>query len=222
MKIIEKIPNNMKSIVIYCHGFGDNKDRIYQHDKVLNENGIGIISFDFPTFGEDNTDYSDFNIELCLEYLKNIVDRVNTYNVPINIVGSSFGGYIALLYINNNKNINKAFLKFPAVNFYECVKRKLNIDDIFFNNHEYYLLPSGYKIYRKAYYSFKENDIINNFNKNCDIYIMHGNKDKTVLIEDVYNFSTLYNIKLKVVDGAEHGMKNYLDLINEEMINYFK
>lgn len=70
MKFIEKIPNNMKSIVIYCHGFFDNKDRIYQHDKILNDNNIGIISFDLPCHGEDDTPYDKFNLDNCINYLK--------------------------------------------------------------------------------------------------------------------------------------------------------
>lgn len=219
IKFIEKIPNNMRSIVIYCHGFGDNKDRIYQHDKILNDNNIGIISFDLPCHGEDDTTYDKFNLDNCLNYLKEIVNYSKKYNVDIYSIGSSFGGYILLEYIRRYNDISKVFLKFPAVNFYECIKRKLNIDDNF-NNKEYIELPN-FKLYRDSFKSF-DSDLVNNFNTNSDIYILHGDKDKTVLLEDVYNFSTSFNIKLKVIEGAEHGMKDYLDLINEELINYFK
>jgi len=219
IKFIEKIPNNMKSIVIYCHGFGDNKDRIYQHDKILNDNNIGIISFDLPCHGEDDTDYNIFNLDICLSYLKEIVNYVKKYNVDIYSIGSSFGGYILLEYIRRYDDISKVFLKFPAVNFYECTKRKLKLDDNF-NDKEFIDLPS-FRLYKKSFKSF-DSDLINNFNTNSDIYIIHGSKDSTVLLEDVEKFCTNYNIKLKVIVGAEHGMKDYLDLINEEIINYFK
>ena len=38
------IPNDVSKIVIYCHGFGESKDRINQH-LVLNDLGIGIVSY---------------------------------------------------------------------------------------------------------------------------------------------------------------------------------
>ena len=219
IKFIEKIPNNMRSIVIYCHGFGDNKDRIYQHDKILNDNNIGIISFDLPCHGEDDTPYDKFNLDNCINYLKEIVNYSKKYNVDIYSIGSSFGGYVLLEYIRRYNDISKVFLKFPAVNFYECIKRKLNIDDNF-NNKEYIELPN-FKLYKESFKSF-DSDLVNNFNTNSDIYIIHGDKDSTVLLSDVDNFSTHFNIKLKVIEGATHGMKDYLDLINEEIINYFK
>lgn len=52
--LINEIPN-MKNIILYCHGFGKNKDRIYQLVDILSHNNIGIISFDFPCHGDDLT-----------------------------------------------------------------------------------------------------------------------------------------------------------------------
>ena len=219
VKYIEIIPDNMKSIVIYCHGFGDNKNRIYQHDKILNENNIGIISFDMPCHGEDDTSYFNFNLDICLSYLKEIVNYVKKYNVDIYSIGSSFGGYILLEYVRRYNDISKVFLKFPAINFYECTKRKLNLNDNF-NDKEFIDLPN-FKLYKNSF-NFFNSDLIDNFNTKSDIYIIHGDKDKTVLLEDVEKFCLRYNINLKVIEGAEHGMKDYLDLVNEEIINYFK
>ena len=105
----------------------------------------------------------------------------------------------------------------------ECIKRKIRIDDSYFDNNNYYELPSGYRIYNKIYFDSKEHDIMKNFNKyNNNIYIIHGNMDKTVLLEDVKEFTKKNNIKLNIVDGASHGMKEYLDIVNEEIINFFK
>ena len=157
---------------------------------------------------------------IVTEYLVNAIN--NKYNVPINIIGSSFGGYIALLYVMKHDIINKVFLKYPAVNFCECVDRKLNINSKYFDNTEYIELPSGYRIYKKSYESFNRNNIMNNYSTNSEIYIIHGTLDKTVLLDDVKRIAVDNSIKLKIVDGASHGMKDYLDLVNEEIINYFK
>ena len=57
---------HMNKIVIYCHGLGSNKTwAIKFYENLLNEN-IGIVSFDFPGHGEDNTDFSDFDLSLCI------------------------------------------------------------------------------------------------------------------------------------------------------------
>ena len=215
---------DMNSIVIYCHGYGENKDRINQHADTLNEHNIGIISFDFPTHGEDKTKYEDFTIELGLQYINEVVNYINNNypNMPISFMGASFGGYMVLNYINKTKTkYHKIFLKYPAFNFYECIKRKLYIEDSYFDTHDYFELPSGYRIYKKSYFSAKENDIINNFNKyDNNIYIIHGDKDKTVLLEDVQKFCNKNNITLKIFINAEHGMKEYLNQVNDELIKF--
>ena len=62
------IPDDVSKIVIYCHGFGESKDRINQHYEVLNNNGIGIVSFDFPCHGEDKSLDSCFNLNNSLDF----------------------------------------------------------------------------------------------------------------------------------------------------------
>lgn len=216
--------DNMKGIVIYCHGFGESKDRIIQHSDILNENNIGIISFDFPCHGADTTNFKDITYDLVISYMDEITKYIKEQypEIPISIIGSSFGGYMVLNYINDKKYLfNKVFLKYPAVNFYECIKRKLFIDDNYFNDNVYYELPSGYRLYKKFYFDCKEHDIIKNFNKyDNNIYIIHGNMDKTVLLDDVKEFTKKNNIKLNVIDGASHEMKEYLDIVNEELITF--
>lgn len=218
------IPDNVRKIVIYCHGFGESKDRINQHFEILNSNQIGIVSFDFPCHGEDESLDTEFNLSNSLNYLDRVIDSVKEYNVPISLMGSSFGGYIALSYINRFKvKFEKVFLKFPAVNFYECMTRKLGIDDNYFNDHVFYSFLNGRKIYKDSFLEFKSDDLMCGFDK-CenDIFIIHGDRDKTVFLSDVQEFCDKYDVKLDVIVGAEHGMKDYLDLVNEKLLDYIK
>ena len=183
----ESIPKNMKKIAIYCHGFGENKDRINQHYEILNNNNIGIISFDFPCHGEDKQENSYFTLDNCINYLDSVINYSKKYNVPILLIGSSFGGYIILSKINkSNEKFEKIFLKFPAVNFYECIKRKLNIDIDYYDNHIYYEFKSGNKMTKDTFIGFMNDNLMEKFNKHGnDIFIIHGDKDKTVLLSDV-------------------------------------
>ena len=218
------IPDNVRKIVIYCHGFGESKKRINQHFNELNSIGIGIVSFDFPCHGEDKSLDSCFNLTNSLDYLDKVIDSVKEYNVPISLMGSSYGGYIALSYINRFRvKFDKMFLKFPAVNFYECSKRKLGIDIDYFDSHEFYTFLNGKKFYKEAFLEFKNDDLMNSFDK-CgnDILIIHGDKDRTVLLEDVKFFCDKYDINLGVIHGAEHGMKDYLGVVNEILLDYIK
>ena len=64
-------------------------------------------------------------------------------------------------------------------------------------------------------------NLMENYNKhNNKIYIIHGDKDKTVLLEDIIFFCKKNNIKLDIIKNAEHGMKDYLDIVNEKLITY--
>lgn len=216
--------DGMKTIVIYCHGFGSNKKSLTKHVFELNRAKIGIISFDFPCHGKDSTNYQDVTYDMCYQYIDEVVKFVkNKYpNVSISLMGESFGGYMVLNYINESKmKFFKTVLKCPAINFYECIKRKLNIDDTYFDNNDYFELPSGYKLYKDFYFDSKNHDIMNNFNKNHnDIYIIHGNCDKTVLVDDVIKFAKKNHIKINIIVGAEHNMDNYLHIINDDFIDF--
>ena len=66
-------------------------------------------------------------------------------------------------------------------------------------------------------------DLMDSFDKcDNDIFIIHGDKDKTVLLSDVQEFCDKYDIKLDVIVGAEHGMKDYLDLVNDKLLEFIK
>lgn len=224
IKCLTSFCDNMKKICVYCHGFGESKERIIQHYEILNSHNVGIMSFDLPCHGEDLTKYSDITIKKCLDYINEVLKYIKEKYKDINVIliGSSFGGYLTLCYINDYKEkFDKVFLKYPAVNFYECTKRKLKIDDSYFDNHKYFCLPSGYRIYKEFYFDSKKHDIMIDFDKcNNDIYIIHGNADKTVLIDDILYFVNKNAIKLKIVDGATHSMKDYLSLVNDEIISF--
>ena len=216
--------DNMRNIIVYCHGYGENKESIDQHKDILDINNIGFISFDFPSHGDDTTNYQDITYDMCYEYIDTVVKYIKEKypNVKISLVGASFGGYMALNYINDSKmQFHRVYLKYPAINFYECIKRKLNIDDTYFDNHNYFELPSGYRLYKKFYFDCKQHDITKNFNKNNNyINIVHGDQDKTVLVDDVSNFINKFDLKLNIVVGEVHGMPKHIDYISEEIVNF--
>lgn len=220
------ILNNMDKIVIYCHGIGETKESIKKHVDILNENNIGVVSFDFPSHGEEKINYQEFNCINSLKHLDTVYNYIKeNYHIPICLMGSSYGGYIALCYINYyHKKFDKVFLKYPAVNFYENLENKMNFNEEYFNNHDYFLHElTGYKLYRNCFLDYKKHDIRMNFDKcDNDIFIIHGSQDNTVYLSDVLKFCDQYNINLYIVDGDHHGLRNNLDLVNHELIKFIR
>lgn len=98
INVFSAIPsNNLKGIVIYCHGLGSNKNLVIRFYNRLLDNNIGIYAFDFPSHGKDKTDFSQFTLGRCIDYLDEVISYVKKqYRVPIYLFGCSFGGFVIL------------------------------------------------------------------------------------------------------------------------------
>lgn len=201
----------MDKIIIYCHGLGSNKiwaTRFYAD--LLKEN-IGVIAFDFPGHGNDETDFSSFDLGLCITYLEEMITYVkNKYNVPIYLFGCSFGGFVILnKLIQNDMNIEKTMLMCPAINFCKIVEQRSGISLNYFQSNTFMPLYNDIKIYKDAYLEFKKGDKnIKNY-KFQNISIIQGTSDKTVLYKDISDFCKKNNLKLTIIDDGKHELYNY-------------
>ena len=218
IKIITEVKNDTEKVIIYCHGLGSKKEIINRFKDKLLENNIGVVAFDFPGHGEDKTNFSKFNLDLCISYLEEVIEKYK--DKQIYLLGSSYGGFVILnKLIRSNKYINNTILLSPAVNFLSIVNRKLNIDINYFNNHEYIDLYNNIRIYKDAYIDYKENeDKVYNY-KFTNINIIHGTLDKTVLLKDIEYFSKKNNLNLKIVKNAKHELIGYEDEIIDFIID---
>ena len=210
--------DNMNKIIIYCHGLGSNKTWATRFYDDLLKNKIGIISFDFPGHGEDKTDFSLFNLSLCITYLEEIITYVKTkYNVPIYLFGCSFGGFVILnKLMQNNTNIKKTMLMCPAINFCEIMEHKSGISLDYFNSNEFMPLYNNIKIYKDAYLEFKNgNNAVKNYEFQ-NVSIIQGTLDRTVLYDDISKFCKKNNLKLTTIEGGKHELYGY----DEEIINF--
>ena len=204
---------NIQKIVIYCHGHGSNKHWASRFYKGLINHDIGIIAFDFPGHGEDTTDFSKFDLSLCINYLNDIIKYVKiNYNVPICLFGCSFGGFVILnRLIKNNNDIYKTILMCPAINFCEILEQKSNVSLEYYKSNLYMPLYNNIKIYRKAYVEFKNGDLKIQ-NSNCqNIAIIQGSMDKTVLCGIIKEFCDIKKIKLKIIEGGKHELYGFDD-----------
>lgn len=204
--------NNPDKIIIYCHGLGANRCWATRYYKELLENNIGIIAFDLPGHGKDKTPFTKFTLELCLSYLEQVISYAkNTYQSKLYLLGSSYGGFVLLNKLMiQNKDIEKTFLISPAINFCEIIERKagININE-YLKTTNHINIFYDIDIYKEPYNKMKKQEqLIKHFHFN-NISIIHGKKDRTVLLKDVETFSTNNNLKLKIVEEGKHELHGH-------------
>ncbi len=216
INVFSAIPSNhLKGIIIYCHGLGSNKNWATRFYDRLLENNLGVYAFDFPGHGEDKTDFSQFTLSRCIDYLNDVIHFVaKEYNVPIYLFGCSFGGFVILNRLLEKKSdIRNTILMCPAINFCEIMENKSGISNDYFKTNEYMPLYNNIKIYKNSYDEFKNGDKkIKNSNFD-NISIIQGTLDKTVLYENIEKFCTKHRLSLTTIQDGKHELYGYDDEI---------
>ncbi len=212
------LDNSLNGIIIYCHGLGSNKEMSQRFSDKLVKNNIGLIAFDFPGHGEDSTDFKDFNLDLCIDYLNRVITSIkNEYDVPIYLFGSSFGGFVILnRLINKSSDISKTILMCPAINFCEIMERKTGLSLDYFKDNSYKDLYNNIKIYKNSYIEFKEGDSRVREYSYKDIFIIEGTDDQTTTYESMKEFSSKNDLDMLTIESGKHELYGY----DDEIIDY--
>ena len=119
----EKEASNLKTILIAVHGFSSSRNS-FVFEKIapiLKENNIGIVCFDLPGHGLRKNE--KLNVKACLDSIREIEEWVKSfYSGSISLTGASFGGFLLLRYLENNKNqYGVVILRAPALEeYYVC------------------------------------------------------------------------------------------------------
>ena len=213
--------NNLKGIIIYCHGLGSNKNwAIRFYDRLL-ENNLGIYAFDFPSHGEDKTDFSKFSLSRCINYLDEVISYVKKqYSVPIYLFGCSFGGFVILNRLLEKKfDIQSTILMCPAINFCEIMENKSGISDNYFKTNEYMPLYNNIKIYKNSYDEFKKGDKKIKDSNFDNISIIQGTLDKTVNYNDIKKFCRKHSLSLYTIENGKHELYGYDDEVVDFIVS---
>lgn len=214
----ENMPTDeLEKIVIYCHGLGSDKSLVNRFSEDLLNKNIGVVSFDFPGHGDDKTDFSFFNLSLCIEYLEEVIKYVkDKYNVPICLFGSSFGGFVILnRLIRRNNDKDKTILMCPAINFCEIMELKSGISIDYFDTNEFMPLYNNIEIYKDSYLEFKNGDKKIRKANFRNISIIQGMMDKTVSYDDIREFCLRNNLELVTIEKGKHELYGY----DEEIVD---
>ena len=213
----------IKKVIIYVHGLGGNKNWITRFYKDLLNNGYDTYSIDLISHGEDGNDFKKFNLSNCISYLKDTINYIKEKNKDseIYLFGSSYGGFVILnAYKEIIDDVDKIYLMCPAINFCEIMERKTgNLNIEYFDDNEYLPLYNNIKIYKDAYLEFKSGDEYIKNEKFNNIFIIQGDLDKTVDVNNVIKFCDKNKIEYKIIHEGKHELYGFDNEIVDFILN---
>lgn len=206
-----------KAMVLCLHGLAGDKNSsvISRLSQVMEEEEIGTFTFDWPAHGDSPEPSRYFTTDICLEYIRTAVSflRDRYGSVPLYCFATSFGGYIAMLYhLDHPDTFDQIFLRSPALNIADTLTGFMDEEQIkdFMAGKE---LDFGFDrplLLTRAYYD----DIMAHTIFSCPplhpekIFIIHGEADDVVPVEDSIIYAEKNGIRLFVLKGADHRYKN--------------
>ena len=211
--IDSNIRDDHREILLCLHGFGGDKESsvIAALRRELDTNGIGVAAFDWPAHGANHLKDTYFEVDYCLAYLGSVVKKIKSkWDKPISCFATSFGGYMAALYIQEKNPFRKIILRSPAINMDKVFRKLISAED-FAKLKSGHMLELGYERKIGIGYCFYAGLIkhrISSLQDTSSIMIIQGDKDDVVDLNDTKGFADLNNLKLVIFEGADHRYKN--------------
>jgi uncharacterized protein len=212
------IPKNAKSVVVISHGFTSNKNSKTYLDiqEKLNKKNIGTLRYDYyghgPLFGHKSSPgvSADVTLSKTVESLKAAIKFVRSqgkYNIAL--LGSSYGGLMSLVVASQDKDIKALVLKSSVTEPIKFWTKRLGNKRIKQWEKEgvlhYHLVLEKYDLNYDYWKDLqKYNTLKSAENLSCPTFIVHGDKDIYVPIEQSYDLAKILNTKVKVISGAGH------------------
>ena len=109
-------------IAVLCHGFLSSKNSTTNTTltRMLTERGIATFRFDFFGQGDSDGPFEEITTTLAVHQTESALDLVTARGYDrIGLVGSSFGGLVAILTAAQRRDIACLALKCPVVDFAE-------------------------------------------------------------------------------------------------------
>lgn len=119
--------------VVLCHGFLSSKNSTTNKalTRMLNAAGIATFRFDFFGQGESDGPFEDITVSLAIGQAHAAVSLIRQQGYErIGLVGSSFGGLVAILTTAQRQDIACLALKCPVVDFAEELRLEFGADEL--------------------------------------------------------------------------------------------
>ena len=123
--IFSRPTDPLHSAVILCHGFLSTKESRTNRrlTELLIPQGIATLGFDWHGMGQSSEKLATIGIQKCLDQLNSAFWWLQEQGISrIGLMGSSFGGLMALLFSPRQPNLAALALKCPVVDFPEVLR----------------------------------------------------------------------------------------------------
>jgi pimeloyl-ACP methyl ester carboxylesterase len=131
--ILSRPARPAQAAVVLCHGFLSCKNSTTNKTltRVLNEAGLATLRFDFFGQGESEGLLEDITVSLGIRQAHGAVDLMLSHGYErLGLVGSSFGGLVAILTAAQRQDIACLALKCPVVDFAEELRLEFGPDEL--------------------------------------------------------------------------------------------
>ena len=125
-------------LVILCHGFLSHKDssKYRQLAKVFAQESIATVRFDFRGCGDSEGLLSESSISRRWRDLQRVIDEsldLEDFDGRLGLLGSSLGGYLALLEVSHNSKVRCAAVWSTPSHLLDLAKRLPEVSPVEFS-----------------------------------------------------------------------------------------
>lgn len=230
------MPDNVKTkvpLVVMATGYGGSGSKSKTWDKFTNELlkfGIGTFVFDFSGQGYSKGDVGQLTpltgakeLDVAISFTRNL-PSIN--KKKIGVIGSSFGGNVALISAARNSGIKVLALKSPVSDYCEVRRIQIGEEGIeLWKKKGYYDFDFGV---RSSYRFYADSASVNIYKLAHSIripcLIVHGDADTEVPVDQSQKLSAALggDKKLVIIPGADHGYKegNAADVMTRTIVEW--
>ncbi len=201
--------------VILCHGFPSDKNSRTNRrlTELLVPNSIATLRFDWYGMGESLEPFAHFGIRKCEEQLDAAFRFLTEKGLhSLGLIGSSFGGFMAILTAPRHPRLQALGLKCPVVDFPEVLRQALgteamdrwkhtdHIPNILGGDHP---VPLPYSFFEEC---LTYNGYISASRIQAPTLIVHGDQDEIIPPHQIDRLLTALNIpkNFRLISGANH------------------
>lgn len=224
-------------VVLLCHGFLSSKNSTTNKTltRSLTEQGIATFRFDFFGQGESDGPFENITVTIALGQALAALDLLSARDYTrIGLVGSSFGGLIAILAAAKKPDLACLGLKCPVADFAEVLRLEFGEAGMarWKTHHEIPDVTGGPKPVRLRYALYENCLEYDGYKAAATIkiptLIVQGEKDELVPLHQSSRFMEVLQGKrqLEILRGADHGFtkgedfKKMTTLLNDWMVKH--
>ncbi|CAO2165295.1 unnamed protein product [Urochloa humidicola] len=220
-------------IVVLCHGFiaTKNDSLILDLTAALTKEGISVFRFDFSGNGESEGQFEYGNYRKEADDLHSVVLYLYQKNYDITaVVGHSKGGDVVVLYASIYDDVRTIVNLSGRFDLKKGIEERIEEGSIDRINKEGYLDIKdkyenfNYRVTKESLMERLNTDMCAasiSISKECRFLTVHGSADKTIPVEDAYEFAKLIpNHKLHIIEGANHNYTAHRKEVADAVVNF--